>query len=200
MDSGEGMTFFLVFFYPFRISLLLLQHLQRFPDKCGDVVRLTARDEIPVDDNFGVHVLGPSVFDILHNGFPSRHAPALQHLGGDEELGSVADGKDRFFILEELPGEPQRVLVDPEPVGRVSAGDEQGVEILCRDISCRPADLRDGPVLAFYLDAGPEADEGELMAGFPEGLGRAFVFHVLEHVRDDDCYSGHGGILSAGVD
>jgi len=57
----------------------------------------------------------------------------LQDAGSRQELGAMADGRDRLTCLEEVPDDSQHVFVQPQVLRRSSAWDYQRVVILGND-------------------------------------------------------------------
>ena len=76
--------------------------------------------------------------------------PSLQHLGGDEELRSMADPKDRLPALNKLLCKSDRLFIDTEFVGRVTPGNEEGVKVADTDIMNRPVDPDRHAMFSFH--------------------------------------------------
>src|SRR2546427_121623 len=61
------------------------------------------------------------------------HAPA-HHVGGSEDLGRVADRRERLVCLREVADAVEHLLVEPEVLGGPASGDEKGVIIAQADV------------------------------------------------------------------
>src|SRR4030042_7084191 len=82
------------------------QFSQRRPYKGGKILRAAAGDQVAVLYDLLVDKLGPRVFDVLDDRFPTRYLSTSQDLCGNQQLRGVADGKDRLAALDELLDEP----------------------------------------------------------------------------------------------
>jgi hypothetical protein len=87
------------------------------PCGCGDQVSVDAGF---VYGEFDVGATGGS--DVGSDCRVATAAASLEHPGGGEDLGSVADGCDGFALFEEVPNDVEHFCVEAEIFGRASAG------------------------------------------------------------------------------
>src|SRR2546422_5994542 len=81
-----------------------------------------------------VRVLAAGGADFGRTGRIRRdHAPA-HHVGGGEDLGRVADRRERLVRLREVADAVEHLLVEPEVLGGPASGDEKGVIIAQADV------------------------------------------------------------------
>src|SRR5581483_2035093 len=112
---------------------------------------------------------------------PGSHRPAFYKVRGDQELGAVADGRDQLAALLESLDEVDHALVDAEVIGRLAAGDEQGVVVLGAHLVDRLLGLDLFlPLVALELLAGLHADDVDLVALLLEAVVRDAELGILE--------------------
>jgi len=64
--------------------------------------------------------IGAGVFDVLNDGLIAGDFAAAEHVGGDQQLRGVADGKYRFAAADEITGKPHSILIHAQFVGGIS--------------------------------------------------------------------------------
>ncbi len=152
-------------------------------------------DQIAVDDEILLQVLGPRVLQIVRDRHVSGDFASLDHAGGNENPRPVADRGDQFAGLGHLADEPQHLGPDAEPVRRLeSAGQDDAVEIRRLEVvrgHRRPG--RDAVLADHVLPA--RRGHVQVKAFFQHPVVRVHEFLVLEVLRHDDDDSFHACLL-----
>src|SRR5690606_24751763 len=158
-----------------------------------DVVGVAARDEVAVGDDLLVHPRRAGVGEVGADRRPRGEGASRHEVGLDEQARRVADRRDRHALVGTGAHEAHDVVVGAQLVGRVAAGDEEGIEVGGRDLAHGSVD-GDGhpPLLAGELLRLGGADDGDLVTGVDERLVGGFELDVLEVVGEDDRDLRHG--------
>ncbi len=88
-------------------------------------------DKVPIDDARLVHINAAKLGDIQRAFGDGCQGATLEHARRRQDLDSVTDDAYGLLGLEEMPGDPQQVLIVAELLGRTAPAQEQP-EILRR--------------------------------------------------------------------
>src|SRR5262249_7692254 len=94
-----------------------------------EVIRLARRDEIAVLDDLPIDPARTRVLEVLPDGRPRGERLPADHVRLDQELRSVADGRDGLTGPPEAAHERHDAGVEAEMVWRVAARNDERVEV-----------------------------------------------------------------------
>jgi hypothetical protein len=164
--------------------------LDHLPVEGRKVVRLPARHQALIHNNFLIHPLRPGVLQIGLKGRIGGHPPALDDTGIDQGPRSVADYRHRLPRVEERFDERESREIPPELV-RVHDATRQQQRIIL--LGVRPIEGRIERDLVtpfcmippFHLFLS-RRDDLSFGAGLLERLAGFREFDLLEAIRDKD--------------
>jgi hypothetical protein len=173
---------------------------QRGADKGREVAGVSTGNESAVFDDFPIEELGPGVFNVLNHGLVAGESAAADHVGGDQQLGRVSDGKDWLAAANEITGEPHGILIHPQFVGGISPWTQESVEIFNFN---RVDGFIDGHgrVVFFTMNgfSGLQPNMNQSVSGFAKCLCRFGVLRILKHIGDDYGNSTHEILLAFSI-
>src|SRR2546428_639194 len=123
-------------------ALRTAEEREPLADERGQILRLTRRHEVAVDDDLLIDDVRADELEVALDRPPGGQPVILVRAGGQEELRPVADREDRLLPLEERLDERDRRVVRAKAIRREAARDEQGVELVGPHVRERAAHVR----------------------------------------------------------
>src|SRR2546427_3633885 len=111
--------------------------------------------------------------------------PSSDYSSRCQELPCVANSGDRLSLLVELSNKVQNLLIQPQLLGALSAGDDEQVEISCDCLIYRKSRLDRVPSLPFYRRP-IQPDNDSFHALLLQAIHRMEKFQVFEFVGSYD--------------
>ncbi len=173
---------------------VLLAPLERFDDgpaEGREIVGLSRCDEVLVDDDLLVDIVGPGILQIVLDGEEAGRPSPFEDPRGDENPTAMTDPGDHGASLEDLSNQPVHGVMAAQDIGGEAAGDDDGVDrggsqLLRRGVRCcRVAEL----ALVGGFAARP--DEQCRRSFFPQPVEWVPDFQLLVEVfhQDGDRFS-----------
>src|SRR5690606_24361350 len=124
------------------------------PAEGRQVRRRPGRDDVAVHDHFLVDVRGAGVDDVVADVADAGGPLAFEDAGRSQHPAGVANRGHDFAGVVGFAHDADHVFVDPHVVGRIAAGDDDGVKVSALDVRGFHVDF-DGVAPAAGVDVGP---------------------------------------------